>query len=1088
MNEKNHSEIGKALNHVLRPMLAAFVQKNLAQHFGANNWWQRGVLEELYPEQKRFLPASGTYEELTERLDVGLSALLIDIHWRDIFSLKMPRNAFNWVKELKSIRNAWAHDSESFDDATTVRALDTMALISEQFDAETTEQLRAMWSAKLNRQPEPAAVVNQREEIFTTTSNLKSWRDVIAPHPDVAQGRYKQAEFAADLAQVVRGEGSSEYVNPVEFFSRTYLTSGLKNLLVETLRRLTSGDGEPVIQLKTSFGGGKTHSLLALYHLFGGKIQAVQSSAVREILNAAQVEFLPKVHTAVVVGTWTNPLKSTLWGEIAARLARSTGKPELYELIRENEEKKISPGVETLREIFNAASPCLILIDEVVAYGRKLQKGEIDGGTFGNLMSFIQELTEAAKASQNCAVVVSIPESDAEIGDGEFEQQLGRQVLRQVEHYFGRIEFVWESATPVEGYEIVRRRLFKTCNDNQAREETCSAFFSMYINNTNDFPNESRQNNYREKLLTCYPIHPKLFDYLYDKWTSLEGFQKTRGVLRLMAKVIHRLWSQNDQSALIMPGNVPLNFAPVRAELAKYFKGNWDSIINSEVDGDESKPYELDGNNPRFGRLNAARKISRTIFIGTAPGTRRNEMSGIDESEIRLGTIQPQDLNSIAVFNDALTKLKANLYYLYSQNTRLWFGVNPTLRKLVDDKLEQFSDDDIDYEIEQRLSTWRKLSWLAIHICPKTSADIADEQNARLVILAPKYTFDDRQQKNPALTFAENILNTRGTIPRKYKNTLLFLAPDSDKLTELKKTVREFKAWSEVIDEADRLNLDRVQLVDAESNRKSTEKNFAMKISQAYCQLFAPDNFGEADMTILKWFFAEIDCTTEDNISATAEKFSNSEMLLKSLGHEKLKNLLDKFIWRERDAVKLNQLWEYFTTYYYMPRLTGKSVLLETVRKGVAEKTFALSDDEDLTHELKFGDISLREILPESFLVKSSVAQKLLDEKNKRDEPVESSLKVPPDTVEPEPPIEQPAKSLSKYFSMDVELDKTRLNKSFNACIDEVASYLMHLPNVSVSIRLAVNISAPEGIPEDLQEVISENCHTLKIRNFYFEN
>lgn len=310
MNEKNHSEISKALNHVLRPMLAVFVQKNLAQHFGANNWWQRGVLDVLYPEQKRFLPTSGTYEELTERLDVGLSALLIDIHWRDIFSSKMPRNAFNWVKELKSIRNAWAHDSESFDDAATIRALDTMALISEAFDAETTEQLRIMWNAKLNRQSEPVEVVKPVQESLLLTSNLKSWRDVIEPHTDVAHGRYKQAEFAADLAQVVRGEGSSEYVNPVEFFSRTYITTGLKNLLVETLRRLTSGDGEPVIQLKTSFGGGKTHSLLALYHLFSGKIQATQSSAVREILDTAQVEFLPKVNTAVIVGTWTNPLKS----------------------------------------------------------------------------------------------------------------------------------------------------------------------------------------------------------------------------------------------------------------------------------------------------------------------------------------------------------------------------------------------------------------------------------------------------------------------------------------------------------------------------------------------------------------------------------------------------------------------------------------------------------------------------------------------------------------------------------------------------------------------------------------------------------
>ena len=1064
MNEKNYADIGRAMNFVLRPMLAAFVAQNLERHFANRNWWQWGVLDLLYPEQKRHLPHDGSYAELTDRMDVQLCLTLIDVHWDKIFSLKMPPTTRSRVKELKSIRNQWAHKTSGFDDMETIRALDTMALVSEAFDAETAAELRAMWNAKLNRQTEPVAVA------------LKPWRNVIEPNPDVSQGRYKQAEFAADLAQVVRGEGSPEYADPVEFFSRTYLTGGLKDLLVKTLRRLTSGDGEPVIQLKTSFGGGKTHSLLALYHLFGGKIQAEQSSTVREILDAARVEFLPKVHTAIIVGTWTNPLKSTLWGEIATQLARSTGKPELYELIRENDEKKISPGVETLREIFNAASPCLILIDEVVAYGRKLKRGEVDGGTFGNLLSFIQELTEAAKASKNCEVVVSIPESDAEVGD-----ELGRRVLKQVEHYFGRVEFVWEAATPVEGYEIVRRRLFKTCND-KARAETCSAFFSMYVNNANDFPNESRQNNYREKLLACYPIHPKLFDYLYDKWTSLEGFQKTRGVLRLMANVIYCLWSQNDQSALIMPGNVPLDFAPVRTELAKYFKGNWDAIINSEVDGDKSKPHELDDNNPRFGKLCAARKISRTIFMGTAPSSKTNDLRGIDENEIRLGIIQPQDLENVAAFNDALTKLKANLYYLYSQNTRLWFGVNPTLRKLVDDKRDQFSDDDIDYEIEKRLGKWRRASKVAVHFCPKKSDDVVDEENARLVILAPKNAFDDNQADNPALDFAEKILNTRGTIPRKHKNTLLFLAAESDKLDVLRKVVREFKAWTEVVEQKNFYNLDALQLVDAKSNLESAKKNFAMKISQAYCQLFAPDNFGEGDMRILKWFRAEIECTTEDNIAVAAAKFSSREMLLHSLGKEKLKNLLDKFIWREDNAVQLNKLWEYFTTFYYMPRLADRNVLLETVRKGVAAKTFALADDEEF-HELRFGDVALGEISAENFLVKASVAE----EKLNLIEPVkvEPPEKNPP-KVEVKPPrkIELPP----KHFFMDVELDNTRLIKNFNDCINEVVSSLMNLPNVEVSVRLVVDATAPEGIPMYLKENLSGNCQSLKAKHFDFDD
>ncbi len=256
VNEKNHSDIGRAMNFVLRPMLAAFVQKKLAQHFGANNWWRLGVLDELYDDQKRFLPREGSYEELTDSLDVSLCLLLIKIHWREIFSLTLPRNYLSYTEELRSTRNLWAHEQNSFDDETTIRALDTMAQISKSIDEETTEQLRAMWNAKL----QPQKIIEPTKNFSPTPKTLKSWRDVMEPHPDVAHGRYKQAEFAADLAQVVRGEGSSEYTDPTEFFSRTYLTGGLKILLVETLKRLTSGDGEPVIQLKTSFGGGKTHS------------------------------------------------------------------------------------------------------------------------------------------------------------------------------------------------------------------------------------------------------------------------------------------------------------------------------------------------------------------------------------------------------------------------------------------------------------------------------------------------------------------------------------------------------------------------------------------------------------------------------------------------------------------------------------------------------------------------------------------------------------------------------------------------------------------------------------------------------------
>ena len=750
-------------------------------------------------------------------------------------------------------------------------------------------------------------------------------------------------------------------------------------------------------------------------------------------------------------------------------------------MIRENDEQKISPGAELLKKIFDAASPCLILIDEIVAYGRKLELNKIDGGTFGNFMSFIQELTEAAKASKNCAVVVSIPESDAEVVD-----DLGREVLKKVEKYFGRIEFVWTPVSVVEGYEIVRRRLFKPCRDERAREETCAAFFSMYVNNANDFPNESRQNNYREKLLSCYPIHPKLFDYLYDKWTSLEGFQKTRGVLRLMANVIYYLWAGNDQSAMIMPGNIPLNFDPARNELTKLLGGNWDAIINSEIDGEKSKAREIDGENTRIGRLTAARKITRTIFMGTAPSTRLNDIRGISEIEIHLGTIQPQDLEEIPTFNDALSRLKKGLYYLFTRNSLLWFGVNPTLRKFVEDKSEQFSEDDIDFEIEKRLEKLKGRNlFKGVHCCPKNS-DIADEQKARLVILPPQFPYDDSKENNLATDFAKKILETRGTIPRKHKNMLLFMAADAKKLEILKKNVREYKAWQAVIDDARVLNLDTLQLEDAKSNLADSEKNFAMKISQAYSRIFAPDTFGDADIKILRWFIIdpELNCTTEDNISVASEKFVAIGMLIGGLGVGNLKNSLDKYIWRESDSVKLEKLWGCFTQYYYMPRLVDVNVLLEAVRKGVASKTFALAENENLD-ELKFGDVSLGQISLENFLVKASVAEKKLNITAPPPETKSQPENKTDDSKEKTPPPEE--EPLPKSFFMNVELDKSRIVKEINKYNSEILSQLINLPDAEISVHFSVKISVPDGIAPDLEETVKANCRVLRVDNFGFE-
>src|SRR5258708_27952745 len=199
------------------------------------------------------------------------------------------------------------------------------------------------------------------------TGSLRPWREVVTPHKDVASGRYQQAEFAADLWQVHLGEGTDEYKNPVEFFRRTYLTESLKRMLVGAVRRLAGAGGDPVVQLQTNFGGGKTHSMLALYHLFSG-IAPSELVGIDSVMNEVETERLPTARRVVLVGNKISPgnpitkpdgtVVRTLWGELAWQL----GGRKAFARIAADDENATSPG-DALRELFEEYGPCLILID-----------------------------------------------------------------------------------------------------------------------------------------------------------------------------------------------------------------------------------------------------------------------------------------------------------------------------------------------------------------------------------------------------------------------------------------------------------------------------------------------------------------------------------------------------------------------------------------------------------------------------------------------------------------------------------------------------------------------------------------------------
>lgn len=1111
---------------ILHPLMAGYIGQEFSRIY-KDGWWQE-VLDTLTNQHD--LPTSGNYGELVDSLDVMNCLRLIDWRWNDVFRAKLSLDYRTWAKELVGVRNKTAHiGGQDFTKSYAERALDTMALICEAFDADGVEDIRKLYR-KLRYGSEegsvsaaaaaavPAKAAKSNEGVLSKSfgQHLPSWRDVMQPHPDVAEGRYRAAEFAADLAQVSRGEGAIEYRDPVEFFARTYVTEGMAGLLVESLQRLSGQGGEPVIQLKTAFGGGKTHSMLALYHMVRGGIPVSNIPSLKPIMERAGVDTLPTANVAVLVGTALDPTRkknpanlpkytvNTIWGEMAYQLVTSAGKPDLYAIVSDADRRGVSPGSEALKTLLNACGPCLILMDELVAYAKKIYG--VDGlpaGSYDNFITFIQEITEAARASENSIVVASIPESAIEIGG-----EAGATALETIEHTFGRMESIWKPVAANEGFEVVRRRLFLDCKDPQARDMVCNAFSTMYQENAADFPSTVKEVYYRDRMVACYPIHPEIFDRLYGDWATLERFQRTRGVLRLMAAVIHELWMANDASAMIMPGSIPLNTPNVRDELVRHLPDTWNSIIDREVDGKDSIPYQKDKSITRYGQKLAARRVARTIMLGSAPSTsalRDQTIRGLETSQIRLGVVQPGE--SIADFNDALNTLHGSLSYLYNnQNgTRFWYDTKPTLRKTSEDRASQVPEAEVIAEIESRLGKLRgEGPFPRIHSCPASSNDIPDEQVARLVILRPENTFRRANGKDSgqALTAVEEYLNTRGSSPRVYRNMLAFVAPDHDKLHDLRAEVKRFVAWKSIVSDKEDLNLDGGQLREAEGSLNRSNSTVEARIRETYCWLLVPFIDQYEDIKTVQWEISNLGGGDDGIVSKATKKMLQGEQVITNWAPALLKMSLDDLLWKDSNDISIKKLWEYLCTYCYLPRLANYGVLEDAIEKGLHSTEFfglAAGSTGDRYIDLKLNETVLS-VNASDLLVKPAIAMKQIMDEREAASPAGGTTPPAPGPAggfggDPAggqggitPPSCGTAAPKNTRFFMSAKLDNTRVNKNVNDYLTEVIQHLMAVDGAVVELTLDVNVSAPGGIPSSTVRTVSENCRTLKIQDFGFDD
>ncbi len=1076
----NQDALYQALN-IYRDAMRPFILRNLK------------TVQDLSPKDR--------YENEAD-IDVGDFRYLVSQYWHDVFKHRFDpdRDVRSAVGIITEARNKVAHPpTEDFPAAYALSRLHEIADILGQINAPDQKREVEVIRDKLLVSAAPTVEAEPKLPRRKTT-DLTPWRDVIRPNTDVIEGSFRKSEFAADLQEVFEGKARTpEYGETDIFFSQTYITSGLRQLLVNTLRRLGGKDGDPIIQLKTGFGGGKTHSLIALYHLVTGINILKELPAdgeykqlredIEDILEEAEWDHNTPLNAnvSVLVGTYLSttdadetkqgdPL-NTLWGMMADQL----GGQDAYNIIGKAAREGSAPGGNQLDRLFEHVGPSVILIDELVAYVRNVQ-----GVTQESIYTFFQAVTESVNRSKNVTLVATLPEGQIQAG-GEG----GMTVLDTLESILERVDAVSIPLEVDNAFEVVRRRLFGSIIDETERDLTCEAFRKMYQNSRSEYPNNVSDQDYLKRMKDCYPIHPEIFNRLFQDWSAIPGFQRTRGVLRIMATCISRLYQEQDPSLLMMPANLTLDDPALSDEFTRLLArsgGNWDPVVE-EIDSHGSRTDQIDRNSQSFIEVgSAARRIARTVFLGSATG---RAVKGLTTRQIHLGVVEPGQ--GVSVYNDALSRMTGNLYFLYNLDDRYYFHTEENLNKVAIDRAAEYTEEDIYVEIVSRLERAVQ-STVNVKVCPTSINLVKDSEIIQYVILHPQTSLPSREKEtNTARETALKILiySTDDERPRTFRNTLLFITARRDDIRELRNFVKNYLAWNSIMN-GDALhraltNLEGARLDQTTENLEAAENAVTTALFKAYRWGLAPS---QSDPQKNDYDFSVADTKPTDGriVQRLREKFIDDDAIVTKIAPDIFAGKLQQYIWSSdayQEHIEIERLWELMAQNVYMSRLRDRNVLATCIRDGIAAGTFGYasayqeSNYQNFRFEEQIGGLRIVEDSP-AVLINPERAKLIKEEQRTAPDPP-----IPPEpdqeatdgetgvVVEPPQPkgpthvVVTKALQLELPFAEDIDILQ-----------DEIARTLQ-ADGGTVKVEVTVIANKSDGFSENTTRAVKQNSEHL---------
>jgi hypothetical protein len=772
---------------------------------------------------------------------------------------------------------------------------------------------------------------------------MKSWTDVAKPHDDILAGDLEMAVFAADLGSVVRREGGLRevYADPRAFFRATHLTGSMRSLLDDVLGALAGSGGDRVIQLRTPFGGGKTHSLLALYHL------AVSRAQLDGIAELAGLPDPGSVRVAVLSGVDLDPssprthdgvVAHTAWGELAWQL----GGAEAYELVRAQDEQGQAPGKDVLARLLPVDEAALLLLDEVLVYVEKakaLQRGDSTLGA--QVLLFLQALTELVGAHPRAAMVYSLQKSVLEAAGDE-------SLLLALDHLVTRVDAKREPVTGDEVMRVVQRRLFAELGPEDERDEVARAQADLYRRYRRQLADteEERRNadaeadRFAERIKASYPFHPALLDLMHQRWTTLPSYQRTRGALQFLATVVHGLWNSDRQAlGLIGPGDVPFDDERVRGAFFSQVgdREGFTGVLERDFNGANAKAKEVDrrmgGDVPRLRNLRIGTRVASATLLYSFGG-QSEDQRGVLESELVGGLIGPDlDRNLLTT---ALGDLREELLFLHHGGRRYWFDKKANLNQLLATEANRFSSDEVvdavRKELERRIGPApTALLW------PQQGGQIPDEDPVfRVAYLDPSWAGIDRDTRDERL---RELFERRGAgSNRAYRNAVGFALPSEDAIEHSRQAARRLLAARSLVKQAKSLNITGEQLSELKERGDAAERDLVATLDRAYELVLLPVEATEGDRP---YRFEEIDLSARIGLGRVVhdrvlEGLANH--VFETITPQKLGGLIG--LGPEHRFVSAPKVVDAAFSYLQFPKLLSDAALRDAVARGVMKGVF----------------------------------------------------------------------------------------------------------------------------------------------------